>query len=398
MYRLYNPSLGQAGKNSHYYSADTNEINTLTASHGWQNEGVVFYSGGQTAIYTAYSEKLRSAHIYTSSESEYNNLDGGWNKETSKNNSNGKKGVFQAVSAGKSEVNWSVCNNMFGTGTYKIEAMCVQNTYIDVSNNQWSRGANIQTWSNNSSNAQKWWLETMNATGSIVRFNNAWSVLRLDVENGSKANGANVRVWQPNESDAQKWQVEISNEGNIRFKNLASQNFLDVAGGTGAGTNVFSHSGNGGIAQSFKLHRIGDVTITGNGELDERLRNILNGNFGATGDLLKKSYDYVRAFGYRSGSLYPSGNWSVRFALEMLHSGSGNCYRFAELFNELAHALNYNSRAISGQVLNVGGWAAHGWVEVYTNGGTLICDPEISKFVGGNFYMTTYAAAPCYYR
>lgn len=399
VYRLYNQSLGRLGKNAHYYTSDTEEINRLaSANNGWTNEGIFFYSGGTTSIYTAYSEKLSSAHLYTSSKEEYDNLDSGWDKESSKNNSTSKQGIFQAIKAGQFEVNWSVANNIYTTGTYRIEAKCQTGTFVDVDKNQWARGANIQTWNSNNSNAQKWWLESMNSQGSIVRFCNAWNVLRMDVENGSSHNGANVRLWVPNDSDAQKWQIEISNEGNIRFKNLASQNYLDVTNGLGAGSNIFSHAGNGGLAQSFALYRIDNLTITGNDELDERLRNIINGNFGATGDLLRKSYDYTRAFAYRSGSLWPSGIWSPSFALEMLRRRSGNCYRFAALFNELAHALNYNSNAIRGEVLQTGGWAAHGWVEIYLGGQTLICDPEISKFVGGNFYLTSYAAAPCYYR
>ncbi len=399
VYRLYNSGLGKQGRTSHYYTADTDEIKTLTTrKYGWKNEGVVFYSGGGVSIYTAYSEKLKSAHIYTSSKSEYEGLDKGWNKETKKNSKNEIPGVFQAVSAGKQEVNWSVCNNMYGTGTYKIEARCAKNTYIDLTGNYWTRGTNIETWTSNNTNAQKWWINTVNKSGSIVQITNAWNDLRLDVKNGSKSNGANVQAWLQNDANAQKWQVEISNEGNIRFKNLASEKYLDVAGGGGSGSNVQSYKGNGNLSQSFRLHRIGNVSITGNGELDGWLRNIINNNFGATGDMLNKAYWYVHGFAYRSGSTYPSGNWSPGFALEMLRRGSGNCYRFAALFNELAHALNYNCRAISGQILMSGGWGAHGWVEVYMNGKTYICDPEISKYVGGNFYMTTYAAAPCYYR
>lgn len=399
VYRLYNAGLGRLGRSSHYYTADTDEIKTLTTKkYGWKNEGVIFYSGGSVSIYTAYSEKLGSAHLYTATKKEYEGLDKGWNKEPSKNSKNEVPGVFQAVSAGKYEVNWSVCNNRYGNGTYKIEAKCAKNTYIDLTNNAWKRGTNIETWVSNSTNAQKWWINKVTNSGSVVQITNAWNDLRLDVNNGSSSNGANVQAWTPNDSNAQKWQVEISNEGNIRFKNLASQKFLDVKGGGGSGTNVQSYQGNGGLSQSFRLHQIGNVSISGNAELDGRLRSIINNNFGATGDLLKKSYNYVKGFAYRSGSIYPGGNWSPGFALEMLRRGSGNCYRFAALFAHLARALNYNANAISGEILMSGGWGAHGWVEVYMNGKTYLCDPEICKYVSGNFYMTTYAAAPCYYR
>ena len=396
VYRLYNASLGAFGKNAHYYTSDEQEIETLTKSHGWKSEGVFFYSGGTTAIYTAYSEKLNSAHFYTAIKTEWTGLDSGWNQETAKNTTSTVSGVFQAISAGKTEVNWSVCNNLFGTGTYTIEAKCAPNTYVELAGNTWARGTNIQTYSGNGTDAQKWWLDVLGT--STVRFNNSWNSLRIDVVDGNSANGTNVRAWLQNEGDAQKWSIEISNEGYVRFKNLASSKYLDVAGGTGSGSNVQIYEGNGYDAQSFKLARVADVSITGNSDLDGRLRDIINNRFGATGDLLRQSYNYVRGFSYRSGSLWPSGNWSPRFALEMLQRGSGNCYRYAALFNELAWALHYETRAIAGQVLQTGGWGAHGWVEITQNGRTYLCDPELCNYVSGNFYMTTYAAAPCYYK
>ncbi len=100
IYTLYNAALGAMNKTSHYYTCDTSEIKTLTSKYGWKLESnKTFYSGGDVAIYTAYSEALKSAHLYTADKSEWLSLDSGWDKEKSKNGSNG---FFQGVGFDKS--------------------------------------------------------------------------------------------------------------------------------------------------------------------------------------------------------------------------------------------------------------------------------------------------------
>jgi hypothetical protein len=88
VYRLYNSALGAQGRSSHYYTSDEAEVSKLTAaSAGWvlDDEVNYFKSAGDASIYTAYSEDLGSAHLYTSSYDEWSSLDLGWDKETSKN-------------------------------------------------------------------------------------------------------------------------------------------------------------------------------------------------------------------------------------------------------------------------------------------------------------------------
>ena len=113
VHRLYNAALGAMGKSSHYYSADEKEIKSLTTkAGGWKDEGSTyqFKSGGTQAIYTCYNEALGSAHHYTSSKTEWQNLSKyGWDIETKKNGTNG---VFQGILA----TSWSFTNSY-----YKVE-------------------------------------------------------------------------------------------------------------------------------------------------------------------------------------------------------------------------------------------------------------------------------------
>ncbi len=95
--RLYNPTLGALGRSSHYYTADLKEVVNLIRNHGWQDDGYEnqFYSGGDVAIWSCYNEGLGSAHHYTSSKSEWQQLKNhGWDIEEAKN---GTTGVFSGV-------------------------------------------------------------------------------------------------------------------------------------------------------------------------------------------------------------------------------------------------------------------------------------------------------------
>lgn len=86
VYRLYNAALGKLGRTSHYYTKNMSEIKKLcTKKWGWKNEGIAFFSGGETPIFTAYSEALGSTHLYTSDYSEWKKLDLGWDIEGDKN-------------------------------------------------------------------------------------------------------------------------------------------------------------------------------------------------------------------------------------------------------------------------------------------------------------------------
>jgi len=138
---------------------------------------------------------------------------------------------------------------------------------------------------------------------------------------------------------------------------------------------------------------------SGNASLDSRIRTIQS-QLGSTGDVLLKSFNYVRAFPYIRTPDIPTGDYSVPYALSMLQKHGGNCYRFAALFCVLARAYGYNAKVISGTVPRIGGGRApHGWVEITQNGKVYVCDPDLSKnYPSRNWFMFTYSQAPTDYR
>ncbi|NQK57673.1 hypothetical protein HO481_05185 [Streptococcus suis] len=87
--RLYNPTLKK-----HLYTKDQNEVKVLTSQHGYRNEGQVFKSGGTTPIYRLYNPKLSpvASHHYTTDKNEYDTLAAkhGWKKEGVAFYANGK--------------------------------------------------------------------------------------------------------------------------------------------------------------------------------------------------------------------------------------------------------------------------------------------------------------------
>lgn len=136
-------------------------------------------------------------------------------------------------------------------------------------------------------------------------------------------------------------------------------------------------------------------TVSGDAELDSILDTIIS----QRGSNLRSLFDYVASYPYVKGSTYPTGNWSVPFAKEMYRNGGGNCYRYAALFCELAKAVGYDAKVVSGHVPSRSmGQTPHGWVEIRSNGTTYVCDPDmVHAYPTRNWYMFTYNNAPMNY-
>ncbi|MCI2048489.1 MAG: hypothetical protein LKJ76_02080 [Lachnospiraceae bacterium] len=103
----------------------------------------------------------------------------------------------------------------------------------------------------------------------------------------------------------------------------------------------------------------------------------------------------IRNASYRRTYETPSGDWTADFALQMLSSHKGNCFRFAASFAYLAKALGYNVKVITGQVSAArGGVTPHSWDEVYIDGGWYIFDSELQFANHYNMFERTYSNYP----
>jgi len=169
---------------------------------------------------------------------------------------------------------------------------------LDVKSAGTASGTNVQLYASNGTKAQRWTLTSVSAlpdTGwfEFVSYGN--SNMRLDVKSGSGADGANVQLYTSNGSDAQKWRVTslgngyyrivsgssnraltVTSSGNVVqktttshddakwtvsfvngglvFTNASNGKVLDVAGAKYAnGTNVQTYASNGTAAQRWRL-------------------------------------------------------------------------------------------------------------------------------------------------
>ena len=92
----------------------------------------------------------------------------------------------------------------------------------------------------------------------------------------------------------------------------------------------------------------------------------------------------------------PSGDWTGTYALEILSSGQGNCFRFAAGYAYLLNALGYETKVITGEIgTRKGGMTPHGWTEVKIDGNWYVFDTELQYANGKkNYYWKTYETYP----
>ena len=81
----------------------------------------------------------------------------------------------------------------------------------------------------------------------------------LDVSGGSKENSANIQLYTSNMSNAQRWTVSHDEKGYVAFTNVGSNKVIDVAGGNASsGTNIAQYVSNGTYAQKWIVAKRSD--------------------------------------------------------------------------------------------------------------------------------------------
>ena len=98
--------------------------------------------------------------------------------------------------------------------------------------------------------------ETVSSVEGTFYIKNVHSGLYLDVENGSTGNNANIQQWSYNGCDAQKFRIVSDGNGYYHILTGASgyTKCVDVAGGKSAdGTNILQYTYKGSVNQQFKI-------------------------------------------------------------------------------------------------------------------------------------------------
>ncbi|MBW8865585.1 MAG: RICIN domain-containing protein, partial [Verrucomicrobia bacterium] len=111
------------------------------------------------------------------------------------------------------------------------------NKVLDVANNGTADGSNVDQWTWNSGNNQKWTVTSL-GNGQYQAMGVGSGKL-IEVAGASLANGANVDIFTSNNNNCQKWTITPAGDGFFKFLNVNSGKAVDVSGGSTAdGANV----------------------------------------------------------------------------------------------------------------------------------------------------------------
>jgi hypothetical protein len=111
---------------------------------------------------------------------------------------------------------------------------------LDVQNGSTADGANVQLYTANNTDAQKWAL-AQNSDGSYT-LSAARARKALDIKSASTADGANVQIYTANATAAQKWTPVPTGDGYFYLKSALGTYLAASGGGVASGANVYSYS------------------------------------------------------------------------------------------------------------------------------------------------------------
>ena len=158
----------------------------------------------------------------------------------------------------------------YTSGTYYCKMVIGGVTYKGVffkQKDESSSHNNVMTFTLIGSNNQTiWGSKTGSAVTSVegtFYIKNAFSGLYLDVADGSSSNNANIQQWSYNGCDAQKFKIVSDGDGYYHILTGASgySKCVDVAGGKSAdGTNILQYTYSGKTNQQFKIEQQSDGT------------------------------------------------------------------------------------------------------------------------------------------
>lgn len=140
---------------------------------------------------------------------------------------------------------------LISDGYYQITSALDENLALDVSNGTFANQSNVQIFSKNDTNAQKFHIVW---TGDGYVISAARSNYAVDAEWAETSPKTNVWLYEINGTRAQKWQAEIADGGGIIFLNDLSKLALDVEWGeASSGTNVWLFEKNYNPSQIWRL-------------------------------------------------------------------------------------------------------------------------------------------------
>lgn len=234
--------------------------------------------------------------------------------------------------------------SMMDDGVYYIKNRDVRFA-LDVSGGSAYSGANVQLYSLNKTDAQKW-LVSHDSKG-YVSFKNVNSGMYLTATGSS--NNANVNQQSPSNGYNQKWIIAFDSSQNIKLvSGLNSKLVIDVSGGKiSNGSNIQLYTSNNSAAQKWVFEYISkDVQVS--------LTKIMGTSQTNVAQMVR--YYKANASGYDTFKARYEGKYDGSLA----KGGASTIERFAQIFYEEANAEGVKAEVAFTQCMKETGFLKYG--------------------------------------
>ncbi|WP_415985094.1 RICIN domain-containing protein [Holdemanella biformis] len=234
--------------------------------------------------------------------------------------------------------------SMMDDGVYYIKNRDVKFA-LDVSGGSAYSGANVQLYSLNKTDAQKW-LVSHDSKG-YVSFKNVNSGMYLTATGSS--NGANVNQQSPSNGYNQKWIIAFDSSQNIKLvSGLNSKLVIDVSGGKiQNGSNIQLYTSNNSAAQKWVFEYISkDVQVS--------LTKIMGTSQTSVAQMVR--YYKANASGYDTFKAKYEGKYDGSLA----KGGARTIEQFAQIFYEEANAEGVKAEVAFTQCMKETGFLKYG--------------------------------------
>lgn len=150
--------------------------------------------------------------------------------------------------------------------TYTVKIVN-SNLAMDIAGGAMASGTNVRVYTANGTEAQQWLFVPAPpfASGGIYELRSLLdTTMAVDVSGASTTKGANVQLWKANGTNAQKFIITEEEAGKWSIQNVSSDMFVDVKNGSATnGANVQQYTDNDTRAQRWKITEYGTRTLNG---------------------------------------------------------------------------------------------------------------------------------------
>jgi hypothetical protein len=175
--------------------------------------------------------------------------------------------VWQYAENGTDAQKWRVTATGDDDGSVHLISKLSDELYLDVSGAGTANGTNIQVYTRNGTKAQKFFIEGIQPAlqdGAYTFRSKVGTNKVMDVAGGSHSSEANVQLYSSNGTDAQKFDVRFDAfSGYYVITNAGSGKVLDVRyAGSAPATNVWQYTFNNTVAQLWAAEKLADGSFT----------------------------------------------------------------------------------------------------------------------------------------